>query len=160
MSKVACPPVQSLAHLLGRTGYVFSNMSCGQVKVMATYHGNVCCSNNIGRVTFMSNLSCCLLKIFNPYDTLDVKWYCDIVHLLWSWTINKELKNWSSTLTLSEFFQIPILHYWHVVAKCWLTDDPYRPTSGNWWCPNQGWHSCASARHRPLFFSLDAQVSI
>ena len=23
---------------------------------------------------------------------------------------------------------------------------------------NQGWHSCASARHRPFFFSLDAQI--
>ena len=25
--------------------------------------------------------------------------------------------------------------------------------------PNQGWHSCASACHRPFIFSLDAQVS-
>ena len=26
-------------------------------------------------------------------------------------------------------------------------------------CHVQGWHSCASARHRPFIFSLDAQVS-
>ena len=28
-----------------------------------------------------------------------------------------------------------------------------------WSCYMQGWHSCASARHRPFIFSLDAQVS-
>ena len=27
-------------------------------------HGNVCCPNNTGRVTFVSNLSCCLVKFF------------------------------------------------------------------------------------------------
>ena len=27
-------------------------------------HGNVCCPDGTGRVTFMSNLSCCLVKIF------------------------------------------------------------------------------------------------
>ena len=32
--------------ILGRTGYIFSNLSCGRVKLMAFViyrHGNVCC---------------------------------------------------------------------------------------------------------------------
>ena len=35
VSKVDCPPVQSLAHL-DRTGYIFSNLSFGQVKLMSS----------------------------------------------------------------------------------------------------------------------------
>ena len=53
--------------ILGRTDYIFSNLSCEQVKSMALViglHGNVCCPNNTGQVTFMSNLSCCLVKFF------------------------------------------------------------------------------------------------
>ena len=69
MSKVACPPVQSLAHF-GQDGYVFSKLSCGQVElldIVIGLHGNACSPNNTGvtgQVTFMSKLSCCLVKIF------------------------------------------------------------------------------------------------
>ena len=51
----------------GRTGYIFSSLSCGQVISVAFViglHGNICCPNNTGRVIFMSNLSSCLIKIF------------------------------------------------------------------------------------------------
>ena len=67
VSKVPYPPIQSLAYQWGKTGYVFGNLSCGQVNLMAIViglHGSVCVPNNTGRVTFMSNLSCCLVKIF------------------------------------------------------------------------------------------------
>ena len=66
---------------LGRTGYVFSNLTCGQVKLMAIViglHGNVYCPNNTGRITFMSNLSCCLVKSFVHMT----HWWC---HELWRW---------------------------------------------------------------------------
>ena len=45
--------------IFGRIGYVFSNLSCGQVNVMAIViglHGNVCCLNNTGRVTLLKFL--------------------------------------------------------------------------------------------------------
>ena len=59
---------------LGRNGYIFSNLSCGQVKLMAIViglNGNACCTNNTGSVAFICNLSCCLVNFLFIWHTGD-----------------------------------------------------------------------------------------
>ena len=70
MSKVACPPDQSLAHF-GQDWLATFLATCPMDRInywlllqASGLHGNICCPNNTGRVIFMSNLSCCLVKIF------------------------------------------------------------------------------------------------
>ena len=50
-----------------RTGYIFSNLSFGQVKLMAIViglHANVCCPNKKRTSNFYEDLSCCLVNTF------------------------------------------------------------------------------------------------
>ena len=55
-----------------RTGYIFSNLSFGQVKLMAIViglHANVCCPNKTGRVTFMKTCPAVWLTLLFIWHT-------------------------------------------------------------------------------------------
>ena len=65
-------------------------------------HANVCCPSNTGQVTFMSNLSCCLVKIFVHMThcvtiCIFVTWDFNdpVVPNFWIMTRSKSLLEWS-----------------------------------------------------------------
>ena len=76
----------------------FSNMSSGQAKLMATViglHGKACCPHNTGWVTFMSNLSCCLVKIIvHLTHCFDPLWKNSIWWKKQKWALTEEMRQY------------------------------------------------------------------
>ena len=117
---------------LGRTGYVFSNLTCGQVKLMAIViglHGSVYCPNNTGRVTFMSNLSCCLSHrwchefhyehdVKNEKETLFTNnFHWNVWKSLWSKMVTNFFLQWLSFSKFTLLVTYSKYCEWHTTRK-------------------------------------------